>query len=108
MINCLLIGEPAAAEQIELFAGRIPFLGSVVQTDQPLRALDHINNNCSDLVFADIDLPGWSGMDFVRSLNDKATVIFLSSNSIEAMQAFDLGAADFLLKPLSFARFAVP
>lgn len=107
MINCLLISEPAASEQLELFAGRIPFLGSVLQTDQPLRALDHINNNGSDMVFADIDLPGWSGMDFVRSLNDKATVIFIASDSGEAMQAFDLGAADYLLKPYTFERFVV-
>lgn len=58
-----------------------------------------------DLLFLDIHLPDMSGIDIVRHSKTKAHVVFTTAYDDYAVRAFELGAIDYLLKPISDSRF---
>ncbi|MQA62677.1 MAG: response regulator [Actinophytocola sp.] len=60
-----------------------------------------------DVVFADINMPGLTGMEMARvftALNPAPLLVFVSGHSDEAVNAFDLGAVDYVLKPYEQPR----
>ncbi|TGL60477.1 LytR/AlgR family response regulator transcription factor [Leptospira sarikeiensis] len=69
------------------------------------QAFQIIQESNFDILFMDIDLPGRSGIQVLESLNRPTYVIFTTADSKFAVQAFDLGAVDYLLKPFTSERF---
>jgi DNA-binding LytR/AlgR family response regulator len=64
-----------------------------------------LQSNPVDLLFADINMPDISGIDLVRSLQDRPMIIFTTAYKNYALEGFELDAVDYLLKPISFERF---
>ena len=63
-------------------------------------------NNEVDLLFLDVEMPGMSGLEMLRSLSHKPDVIVVSAKADYAVQAFDLSVVDYLVKPISdYSRF---
>ncbi|MES3022878.1 MAG: LytTR family DNA-binding domain-containing protein [Pseudomonadota bacterium] len=60
-----------------------------------------------DILFLDVRMPGMSGIDVARLSADSAHIVFLTAFESYAVDAFDQGAADYLLKPLDLARLAL-
>lgn len=58
-----------------------------------------------DLMFLDIEMPILKGTDFFRNLSQKPKVIFTTAYRDYAIDGFELDAVDYLLKPITFARF---
>ncbi|MFN8211986.1 MAG: LytTR family DNA-binding domain-containing protein [Bacteroidales bacterium] len=58
-----------------------------------------------DLVILDILMPEMDGFDFITSIETPPNIIFVSSAEEYAMKAFDFNVVDFLLKPVTYARF---
>ncbi len=58
------------------------------------------------LLFIDINMPDITGLDLVRSLNEKPIVIFTTAHKKFAIEGFELDTIDYLLKPISFERFS--
>lgn len=58
-----------------------------------------------DLLFLDIEMPVLKGTDFFKNLMHKPKVIFTTAHRDFALDGFDLNAVDYLLKPITFARF---
>ncbi len=59
-----------------------------------------------DIVFLDIQMPGLSGMDIVRNLDDRPEVILVTSQDKFAVEAFEFDVTDYLIKPVeNYARF---
>ncbi len=59
-----------------------------------------------DLLFLDIQMPGRTGLQLLESLDDAPQVIFTTAHDEHALRAFELGALDYLLKPIAPARLA--
>lgn len=59
-----------------------------------------------DVAFCDIELPDASGLDLARDLAARTEVVLVTARERYAVDAFAIGAADYLLKPVSYARFA--
>ncbi len=70
---------------------------------QALRALDE---HAPDILFLDIQMPGLSGVEVARQVNGRCHVVFVTAFDEYAVQAFEQGAVDYVLKPLSTARLA--
>ncbi len=73
------------------------------------RALRHLRDGQVDVVFLDIRMPGLDGLELARVLANFATpplVVFVTAHDDRAVDAFDLGAVDYLLKPLREDRLA--
>jgi len=70
-----------------------------------LKARDYMKSQKVDVLFLDIQLPGISGMDFLRVMDNPPLVVITSAYDEHALEAFGLEVFDYLLKPYSLARF---
>jgi DNA-binding LytR/AlgR family response regulator len=70
-----------------------------------MAAFDFIQKHNVDLIFLDISMPQLSGTDFLRALPSAPRVIFTTAFRDHAVDGFELGAVDYLLKPYSLDRF---
>ena len=105
-LTCIIIeDEPAAREIIEHHLSHchdVLLCGSFGDPFQSQAFLDH---NSIDLMFLDINLPGMSGLSFLRTLVKPPLVVVTTAYPQYAVEGFDLEVVDFLLKPISFERF---
>jgi DNA-binding LytR/AlgR family response regulator len=58
-----------------------------------------------DVIFLDIEMPGITGLNFIKSLKTSPKVIFITAYAGYAVEAFEIEATDYLLKPVTFDRF---
>lgn len=106
MIQCLIIDdEQPAINIIAAYVEKVPYLKLVATTTDPLEGLSLINDNDIDLIFLDIQMPGLTGLEFVKAINGKCKIIFTTAYSQYALDGFDLDIIDYLLKPVPFSRF---
>jgi DNA-binding LytR/AlgR family response regulator len=104
--NCLIVeDEPLAAEVLERYINEVPFLQLIDTCSNAMDALDILNKKQVDLIFLDIQLPKLKGLDFISTLTNPPKVIFTTAYREYAVQAFELNALDYLLKPIEFSRF---
>lgn len=87
-------------------AKQIPTLTILNQYSNAIEAYNHLQNNHVDLIFLDIEMPEMTGIELTKTLPKKDTIIiFTSSNKEYALEAFELNIADYILKPITPARF---
>jgi DNA-binding LytR/AlgR family response regulator len=97
--------EPLALELLQEFCHRIPNIQFEQGFSKNLAALKYLENNVVDLLFLDINMPKMNGVDLYRKLQYKPMIIFVTAYSEYAVESYDVGAVDYLLKPFSFSRF---
>lgn len=91
---------------IESFSGGISFLHKIATCSNALEALELINRFEPDIVFADIEMPGMTGLELIKSLNGKvAAPVFITSHPEFALDGYELEAFDYLIKPVVKDRF---
>lgn len=106
LLTCIVIDdEPIGREIVESFVEKIPFLQMLKSFDEPLEALQFLQENEVDIIFSDIQMPNINGMDLVRSLHHLPVVIFITAHRDFALEGFDTGVVDYLVKPVRFDRF---
>jgi DNA-binding LytR/AlgR family response regulator len=99
--------EPPALDELGYLLGADPRVESVVRAGDAATALRLLRD--VDAVFLDIRMPGSDGLDIARALRRQPvppTVVFVTAHDDRAVDAFDLGAVDYLLKPLRPERLA--
>lgn len=105
-ISCIVIDdEPIGGEVIETFVKDISFLNLSASFGDPVEALTYLQENQVDLVFSDIQMPKINGMELLRSLTNPPLVIFITAHRDFALDGFDEGVTDYLIKPVRFDRF---
>ncbi|MCT4215912.1 DNA-binding response regulator [Elizabethkingia anophelis] len=105
-LNCIIIDdEPLGREVIESFVQGIPFLSLIKSYGDSTEALLYLQNNTVDIVFSDIQMPKINGMELVKSLSNPPVIIFITAHRDFALDGFDTGATDYLVKPVRFDRF---
>lgn len=97
--------EFLALNLLENFAQQVPDLEIVAKTKSPMEALNILRQEQIDLLFLDIQMPVLSGNALLKTLRNPPATIFTTAYSEYAIEAFDLNAVDYLLKPFSFERF---
>lgn len=104
--SCLVVeDEPLAAEILVDYISQVPFLELKSVCSDAIYAMEILQTEKIDLIFLDIHLPKLKGMDFLESLKFPPSVIITSAYKDYALQAFDVGVIDYLLKPIRFNRF---
>lgn len=105
-IRCLIVDdEPLAHEVILKYIEDIPFLKVAGQCYLATEALAFLGTHSVDLIFLDIRMPKLTGLDFLRTLQQRPLVIITSAYEEHALESFDLEVCDYLLKPFRFDRF---
>lgn len=105
-IKCIVVDdEPLAISLLESYVQKIPFFELVFSTENPIDALEYVQNNESDLIFLDIQMPELTGLNFMKILGDKQKYILTTAYSEYALEGYEHNIVDYLLKPISFERF---
>ncbi len=105
-MKCVIIDdEPLAVDLLVEFVGRVESLELVTTFTNAIDAISIINQSEIDLIFLDIEMPHFSGIDFINAIEKKPLIIFTTAYSDYAVEGFNLGAVDYLVKPIPFNRF---
>lgn len=105
-MNCIIIEDDKLSSRIiEEFVGKTSDLDLVETYSNAVDAINALKKDSIQLIFLDIELPDMSGIEFLDSLEDKPQVIIISSKDKYAVDAFDHEVTDYLVKPISYARF---
>ena len=105
-IKCVLVDdEPLALDVLESYIKRVDGLELTARCDNAMKAFEVLRNQNVDLIFLDIQMPKLNGIDFLKTLQNPPKVIFTTAYRDYAIEAFDLDAVDYLLKPIPFGRF---
>ena len=108
MINAIVIDdEPKAADVIKYHVSKISFLNIISVFYDPNEAITFVQQNPIDLIFLDINMPELSGIELLKKLKILPKVIFTTAYSQFALESYDFGAIDYLLKPIEFERFQI-
>lgn len=107
-LNCLIVDdEPIARQIIETYCSHLPDLRIVASCSSVFEAKPFLQNKAIDILFLDINMPVLDGVSFLKTLKNPPQVIFTTAYKEYAIDAFDLAACDYLLKPFSLERFLV-
>jgi len=106
--NCLIADdEPIARDIIQSYCNHLPALNVVASCSNALEAKAALQKQKIDILFLDINMPVLDGIAFLKTVKDPPQVIFTTAYKEYAVNAFDLAACDYLLKPFSLERFIV-
>ncbi len=106
VINCVIVeDEPLAMERTREYVSRLPFLNLLAVFSNGIDALTFLRNNKVDLMFLDINMDGFSGIQLLESAKIFSKVIITTAYDEYALKGFELNVTDYLLKPFTFDRF---
>jgi len=97
--------ESLARKVIEDYCDKIDNFNLVLSTGNPLEFINFTMQNAVDLVFLDIEMPELNGMEILRSMIKPPKVILTTAYSEYALESYNYGVIDYLLKPIKFERF---
>jgi DNA-binding LytR/AlgR family response regulator len=107
-MNCLIVDdEPISREIIEGYCRHLPYLAVIGSCDNALKAKMILQLEKVDILFLDINMPVMDGISFLKTMKNSPQVIFTTAYKEYAVDAFDLAAVDYLLKPFSLDRFII-
>ena len=107
-IRILVVDDESwARRNLTVLLRRDPDIGTVVECESGLEAVEIIRKSRPDVVFLDVQMPGCGGFDVLEMLGSDlpSTIIFVTAYDEYALRAFEAGALDYLLKPFDDARF---
>jgi DNA-binding LytR/AlgR family response regulator len=103
---CLIVDdEPPALKVLESYILQLHTLELAGKCSNAFEAMEVLTQKHVDILFLDIKMPRLLGTEFLRSLRNPPRVIFTTAYREYAVEAFELEAADYLLKPISLERF---
>lgn len=106
MLQCIAIDdEPLALALLEDYISKVPYLHLVAKCQDAFEATKMMQEQEIDLIFADIQMPGLTGIQFIQSLAHKPMVILITAYEKFALEGYNLDVVDYLLKPVEMDRF---
>ncbi len=105
-LSCVVTDdEPVASEILEDYVRMIPGLELVASCRDAMETQAVLRSRPVDVLLLDIQMPGITGLDFIRTLRHPPAIIITTAYPNFAIDAFDLDVIDYLLKPISIDRF---
>jgi two-component system LytT family response regulator/two-component system response regulator LytT len=99
--------EQLARDELCFLLGQLDGVEVVGQAANGMEALDEIARHAPDVAFLDVQMPGLTGFEVARRLMETGTgpsVIFVTAYDQRAIEAFEVNAVDYVLKPVDSAR----
>lgn len=105
-MNCIIVDDDVmSGNAVKHLVAQIPYLNLVGIGKTPQEAILLLSNNKVDLMLLDIEMPGMSGLDLIKSMKNLPFVILITSKKEYALEAFEYNVVDYLLKPIALDRF---
>lgn len=105
--NCYIVDDEAdSIEILQDYIDQTPGLRLAYSTTDPRDIFSVIGDEDNPkITFLDIEMPGITGLELAGMINSHTAIIFVTSHTGYALQAFEKDAYDFLVKPVSYKRF---
>lgn len=105
-MKCLIVDDNALARlTLNQIGSQVSSISIIGECGSAIEAYEFLKINSVDLLFLDVEMPGMTGLELVKSLSKKPIIIFISSQKKYAAEAFELCVADYLIKPYTLQRF---
>ena len=105
-MKCLIVDdEPLAHVVLENYISKIEHLTLVGNCYNAVEALNFLHQQSIDILFLDIEMPELSGLEMLATLKKQPAVILTTAYPQFALESYDYGVVDYLLKPIRFERF---
>ena len=108
MLRAMIVDDEAPARsELRFLLEQTGKIGSINEASSVRSAIEMLMENLVDVVFLDISLPGASGLQLAEALHrlkNPPAVVFVTAYSDHAVEAFDVDAVDYLMKPVEEAR----
>ena len=106
-MTCIVIDdERIAREGLNEFIKEFDFLENSGSFSNAHQAMEKLKTENIDLIFLDIQMPFLNGLEFAKMITDKPSmIVFTTAYSEFALESYDYGVIDYLLKPIYFPRF---
>jgi DNA-binding LytR/AlgR family response regulator len=105
-IDCVIIeDEPLAQERIKGYIRKLSYLRLVGAFDNGIEALSFLQTHTVDLIFLDINMGDFSGIQLLESIRTEGQVVISTAYPEYALKGFELNVTDYLLKPYTFERW---
>lgn len=106
MMNCIAVDdEVLALKKIKRYAEKIDYLNLLGTFDNALSTFSFLRENRVDLIFLDIQMDEFTGIQLLETIKDPPFVILTTAFDEYALKAYELDVMDYLLKPIPFDRF---
>jgi len=100
-LNCVIIEDTLVDRLLlEEYLSRYSFITVAGSFANPLESVEHLKTHVTNLLFIDVDMPVLSGIDFLKSMTNPPPSILVTVHPEFAIDAFDIQAIDYLLKPV--------
>src|SRR3954469_3988870 len=100
--------EPILRAQLQAKLGKLwPELEVIASVEDCSAALESLEDLTPDFMFLDIQMPEMTGLEVARHVGARSHVVFVTAYDQYAIQAFETGAVDYVLKPVTDERLAV-
>lgn len=106
MIKCIVVEDEELAQHVLLsHLSNFPQLEVVGVCKNVVEAREILSKKGVDLIFLDIQLPGMTGLNFLKTFPDSPLVILTTAYAEYALESYEFNVIDYLLKPISLVRF---
>ena len=107
-MNCIIVDdEYPSIKELSYFVTNFSSIKVLEQFDDSIKALEYVQRHSVDVIFLDINMPKLDGLAFSRVINTLVTkplFVFITAYSEYALEAFEVAAFDYILKPYSEGR----
>jgi DNA-binding LytR/AlgR family response regulator len=105
-INVLVIDDdPNWRDIMQTLVEMNPVLNLVAVCASAMEAYAYLSDKTIDLIISDIEMPPFSGLDFIKNIENPPLTIFITSHRDYALDCYEVSPIDFLVKPIEPARF---
>lgn len=105
-INCILIeDEPLASKKLIGFINKVGYLKLSESFDNAIDAISYVKEKSIDLIFLDIQMEEFTGIQFLETVKERPKVIITTAYEKYALKGYEFDIVDYLLKPFTFDRF---
>lgn len=107
-MNCIIVDdEYLSIQELSYFINNFSSVKILGEFTDSIKALEYVQKHAVDVVFLDINMPRFDGLAFSRVINalpNRPVFVFISAHSEHALEAFEVSAFDYILKPYSESR----
>ena len=105
-MDCIIVDDnKLAREGLKQLIANVSFLNLKKECEGSIEAFNYLQNEKTDLMFLDVEMPGMTGLEFIKNLDKRPVIILVSVKKDYAVEAFELNVADYLVKPILLSRF---
>jgi two-component system, LytTR family, response regulator len=107
-MKCIIVDDNKLARtSIRQLITNFEFLHLRKEFDNAQMAYSYLRHNAIDLVFLDVEMPGMTGLELIRNMEKRPLVILVTAKRDYAVEAYELNVADYMIKPVTLARFSL-